>query len=135
MSTDVIGFSTARKTTRAGLINTWLDTGTLKLYDGSRPASADTAVSTQTLLATFTMKSPAGTVTNGVFTATAPDPALVISTGTKTAAWARAADSSAVTIGDFDVGLAGSGAALILDNLSLTEGGLVALLSFTLTEG
>lgn len=137
MSTDYLGFALARKTSRAELLNTWLSSGGLKLYDGTRPTDADTAISTQNLLSTITLVDPAGTVEDDVFTANVDDlePALITSTGTKTASWARALDSSSGTICDLDVGLSGSGAAIILDNLSLVEGGLVSVLSFTITEG
>lgn len=134
MSTAV-GFATARKQSRAATHLGWFDTGTIKLYTASRPATADTAISAQVLLATITLPSPAGTATAGVitFNAAGIDPAMIVADGT--AAWARCADSSSGVIEDLDVGLSGSGAALILDNLDLVTGGLVSVVSLTITEG
>ena len=133
MSTDLVGFPTARKTSRANLLAGWLAGGKLRLYTESRPASADTAISNQTLLAEYSLPDPAGTVSNGVLTGPALSSALVLADGS--AAWARAVDSSGVTVLDLDVGLAGSGASVIIDSLSLVTGGLVAVQSWSITEG
>ncbi|CAK0748439.1 conserved hypothetical protein [Gammaproteobacteria bacterium] len=129
---NLVGFSTARKTARCSLINAWLSGGTLKIYAAPKPADADTAITTQTLLATFTIPDPSGTVTNGVLTGTNLDAAMIVADGT--AAWARALDSAGVTIADFDMGLTGSGAAVTVDNLSLIAGALVSEVSFALAE-
>ena len=129
---NVLGFATARRTSRGELLAGWLDGGEIRVYDGTRPASADTAVSTQTLLVTFEIADPSGTVTNGVFTGTNPAVAMIAETGT--AAWARIVDSSAGTICDVDVGVTNSGAVIELDNLSLVEGGYCTITSFVLTE-
>lgn len=128
-----LGFATARKTSRGNLLAGWLDGGTIKIYTTARPGSADTAISTQTLLVTFTIANPSGTVSNGVFTGASISAALIAETGN--AAWARFADSSGVTICDGDVGLADSGALVEIDNLSLAQGGYCSILSFGITEG
>lgn len=129
---NVLGFATARRTSRGNLLAGWLAGGEIRIYDGTRPADANTAITTQTLLVTFTCANPAGTVTNGVFTGTNPAVAMVAATGT--AAWARFVDSSAGTICDVDVGVTNSGAVVELDNLSLVAGGYCTVTSLTLTE-
>lgn len=129
---NVLGFATPRKTSRGELLATWLSSGEIRIYDGARPANADTAISTQTLLVTFTLANPSGTVTSGVFTGTNPAAAMIATSGT--AAWARVVDSSAVTICDVDVGVTSSGAVIELDSLSLTAGGYCTITSFVLTE-
>lgn len=129
---NVIGFATARKTARGELVAGWLDGGEVRIYDGTRPANADTAIGSQVRLATLEMADPAGTVTNGVFTAAAMADALIAETGT--AAWARVVDSTAATIFDVDVGGVGSGAFIELDNLSLIEGAYCTVVSFLFTE-
>lgn len=133
MSTNGIGFAAARKNARATQHAGWLAGGTLKGYDGARPASADTAITTQTHLITFALPNPFGTVSGATITAAAIAAAMVLATGTIT--WLRADDSSDVVIGDYDAGEAGSGAAVIFDDTDLIEGGLASILSFTLTEG
>lgn len=130
---DTARFATARKTSRATLLITWLNGATLTLYAGTVPASADTAISDQVALAEFTLPNPSGSVTDGAFTlASGTDPATVLADGTPS--FGRITDSVGATVGDFDAGATGSGAALILDNTSLITGALVSVLSFTLSE-
>lgn len=129
---NILGFAIARRTSRGELLAGWLDGGEIRIYDGTRPATADTAIPTQTLLVTFEMADPSGTVTSGVFTGTNPAAAMIAATGP--AAWARVVDSSAATIFDADVGLTGSGAVIEVDNLSLVEGGYCTITSLVLTE-
>lgn len=130
---NLVNFATTRKTARAGVVNTALTSGTLKIYDGTKPTTPDTAVGAQNLLVTFALPNPAGTVTSGVFTAGTIASATVAYTST--AAWARAFDSSSGAIADFDVGVTGSGAAIEIDNLSLVSGGQASVTAFTITEG
>ncbi|HSA48251.1 MAG TPA: hypothetical protein P5552_17395 [Candidatus Competibacteraceae bacterium] len=129
---NVLGFATPRKTSRGELLATWLAAGEIRVYDGTRPADADTAVSTQTLLVTFEMANPAGTVTNSVFTGTNPAAAMIAESGTS--AWARVVDSSAGTIFDADVGVTGSGSVIEVDKVTLVSGGYCTITSFMLTE-
>lgn len=129
---NILGFATARKTSRGELLATWLAGGEIRLYDGTRPANADTAISDQNLLVTFAIADPSGTVTSGVFTGTNPAAAMIAATGT--VAWARVVDSSAGTIFDADVGLTSSGSVLELDSLSLASGAYCTITSFVLTE-
>ena len=129
---NLMGFTTARKTSRAELVASWLDGGEVRIYDGTRPATADTAISTQTLLVTLALPHPSGTVTSGVWTAGEIDVAMIAETGT--AAWARIVTSAGVTVFDADVGVVGSGALIEIDNLSLVTGGYCTVVSFTLTE-
>lgn len=134
MSTDLLSFTTARRTSRATQLNTWLATGTLNIYGTPRPADADTAVGAAVLLATLTFSSPAGTVSTGTWTADPlPQPGLILATGS--ALWARLRDSAGVTIADVEVGVTGSGTAVTLAALSLVAGGLVTVSSCAIIEG
>ena len=129
---NLLGFATARRTSRGELLAGWLAGGEIRLYTSARPADADTALTSQTLLVTFEVPTPAGTVTAGVFTGAAIDQAMVAADGTP--AFARLVDSSGTVIGDADVGVTGSGAFVQLDNLSLAQGGYVSVTSFGITE-
>ena len=129
---NVLGFATSRRTLRAELLATWLAAGEIRLYDGTRPTNADIAISDQTLLGTFAIPNPAGTVTNGVFTGTNPAAAMMAVSGTAT--WARVVDSSAGTIFDADVGVTSSGSVIEIDNVTLASGGYCTITSFVLTE-
>lgn len=132
---DLIRFSSARRTARANLHAGWLAGGTLVVYDAGSgvPDAPDTAITDQTPLATFALPDPAGDMSDGVFTASTIAAALSDATGT--AAFARAYDTLNVVIGDYDVGVVDSDAAVWLDNLSLVEGAYATVVSFVVTEG
>lgn len=133
MSDDIFSFEVDRATARAELTESWLAGGTVKVYDGTRPTPTGAAIGAQVLLTTFTLGTPAGTVTSGVWTAEPIASALVANDGS--ASWFRAFDALGVVIADADVGATGSGALMILNNTSLVSGGYVSVVSFTLTEG
>jgi len=131
---DLIRLSSARRTARANLHAGWLAGGTLVIYsEGSGIPGEDDAITDQTPLVTFDLPDPAGDVTDGVLTAETIVAALIGATGT--AAFARAYDASGVVIGDYDVSVVGSDAAVWLDNLSLVEGAYATAVSFVVTEG
>lgn len=130
---DLVGFPDARRQSRASLLGTWLDGGTLGIYDGTRPATNGGAITTQVLLCEFELDDPAGEATDGVWTCDPlPDPGLNLADGT--AAWARAVDALGGVVCDLDVGVPGSGAAVILDNASIVTGATTEIVSFTITE-
>jgi len=113
------------------LIDAGAGAGTIKIYDGTQPAGPDTAITTQTLLATLTFSDPAfGAAASGSATASAiTDDSSADATGTAT--WARIADSDGLAIFDCDV--ADAGATLNLNTVSLVAGGIVRITSFTVT--
>lgn len=129
---NLVGFALARRQSRGELLAGWLDGGEIRVYDSNRPATSDTAVGSQVNLVTFAIADPSGSVSNGIFTGGSIAAALVAATGTAT--WARVVDDSAGTVFDCDVGVAGSGALIELDSVSLVEGGYCSVTSFTLTE-
>lgn len=104
--------------------------GTIKVYSGSQPTTANDAA-TGTLLATFTLGDPAfGSAAAGVASLLGvPLSATAVATGT--AGWFRAADSDGNTVFDGSVGT--SGAQLNLNSLSITSGGTVQITSGTAT--
>jgi hypothetical protein len=132
---NTVRLTVARKTARANLMIFWCADATLALYDGVAPDDADTAISTQVKCAEFTLPTaPAGTVADGVFTlASGTAPALALANAT--VSWARLSDGVGDTIGDYDVGEVGSGAAVEIGNPSLVTGATVSLVSFTQAEG
>ena len=109
-----------------------LNGGTLKIYDGTQPATADTAVSTQNLLATLTFGSPAfGSAALGVATANAitSDSSADF---TSTATWFRTLTSGAAAVFDGSVGT--SGADLNLNSVAIGIGSVVAVSALTYTQ-
>lgn len=109
------------------------NTGYLRIYDGTQPATADTAVSTQTLLAELRFGATAfGSAVAGVATANAiTSDSSANATGT--ASWYRAlkSDGSSV-LWDGSVGT--SGCDLNLVTTSIVAAAAVAVSSLTLTE-
>lgn len=133
-------YSVAAKNAKLGATGLRAYIGTsalLKLYDGSQPASPDTAVSTQNMLCSLTCNATAfGSEGSGVLTAGA------ISSGTGAAAagtgtnstWFRLFKSDGTTaVLDGTVGT--SSADLILNNVSIATGQSVSVTAFTITEG
>jgi hypothetical protein len=115
------------------LIDAGSAAGTIKIYDGAMPATVDTAVSTQTLLAELTFADPAfGNASSGVATiSSAATDSSADATGTAT--WARIADSDGNAIMDADVTGIGGGGTIELNTTSIVAGGEVSLVSMTVT--
>lgn len=106
--------------------------GTINLYSGTQPVNANTALSGNTLLVSFTFGSPAfGSAVAGVITANAIASATAIATGTAT--FARIQQSNGTVLMDTTVGLAGSGSGINLNSTTIVDGSLIPLNSFTHT--
>ena len=105
----------------------------LKIYDGSQPASPDTAISTQNLLVTLTCNASqfAAAASGGVLTASAISSGTAGATGT--AAWFRLTTSGGTAKIDGTVGTSGTDA--IIDNTSIASGQTVSCTSLTITSG
>jgi hypothetical protein len=107
------------------------DGGFLKIYDGDQPADANTAISSQQLLATLRFSSPAfSAATNGTAAAHAitSDPAIA---ATGTASWARllAANGTSVVC---DLSVATVDANIVFPSVNFQAGGECAVSSLTL---
>lgn len=93
--------------TLSGLFNAGSGPGTIKIYSGTIPTDANTAVGSQTLLVTITFPDPAfGSASAGA--ANAGTMVLGTAVASGTASWARFADSDGNVIFDADVGTAGT---------------------------
>lgn len=129
---NLLAFATALRTARADAITTFAgNSGKLRIYDGSRPATGGTAT---TLLAELTMNATvAPGAASGVWTANAiTSDSSADATGTAT--WGRMTKSDGTTfVMDFNVGT--SGADLNLNSVSIVATGTVAVSSFVITEG
>jgi hypothetical protein len=110
------------------------NSGLLRIYDGSQPATPETAVSTQTLLAELTMNATAfGAASGGIITAAAitSDSA---NNATGTAAWFRLLKSDGTTvIVDGSVAATGGTADLLINTVSLVINAQTDVTAFTLT--
>lgn len=108
--------------------------GTIKIYDGTQPAGPGTAITTQVLLATFTLEDPAfGSASTGV--ATLDTTPILSTTGlaASTATWFRAADSTGTAVLDGSAGT--SGTDLILNTATISVGVTVECSAGTITMG
>jgi hypothetical protein len=106
--------------------------GTIKVYTGTIPTDANTAVGAQTLLATLTFSATAfGAASNGVATASAIT-SDTSADATGTAAWARIASGGGTTVMDVTVGT--SGEDLNFNTVSFVAGATIALTSLTYTQ-
>jgi hypothetical protein len=106
----------------------------IDLYDGTKPASPDTAVSTQNKLVTLTGATPfAPAASGGVLTAgaIANGSGSVAAGSGKTATWARISTSGGTA--KIDVTVAAAGADLNINNPNIATGQTVSVSSFTIT--
>lgn len=125
-----LGFSTALRNARADAITSAAGgSATIKIYDGTRPATGGTAT---TLLATLTCNVTfAGAASTGVLTLNSITSATAVATSTAT--WFRLATSGGTFVMDGNVGTSGSD--LNLNTVSIVTGGTVSITSATFTEG
>jgi hypothetical protein len=110
-----------------------LNSGKLRIYDGTQAATADTAIGAQVLLAELTFNATAfGAASAGVATANAiTQDSSANATGT--ASWYRCLKSDGTSpIEDGSVGTATSN--LILNSVAISSGAAVQVSSFTHTE-
>ena len=106
--------------------------GTLKVYSGTIPTNANTAIGSQVLLGTLTFSDPSAPAASGgvlTFSAITSDGSA---DATGTIGWARIADSDGTTIMDVSAGT-GSGVVLQFNTLAVTIGGPIACSAFTIT--
>ena len=108
-----------------------LNSGKLSIYDGSQPATGDTAISGQNLLVTLTFNATAfGASSSGILTAGAITSGTAALTGT--AAWFRAYKSDGTTA-VFDGTVGTASANCIIATVSIVASATVSCSSFTFT--
>src|ERR1700679_41456 len=109
------------------LVGAFTNGAFLNIYTGAQPATPETAVSTQTLLATVTLASPAfGSASYGVITANAISDVTISATGT--AAWFRLLKSDNTTV-IMDGSVGTSGCDLNLNSVALSSGATLSTTS------
>ena len=108
-----------------------LNGGSLRIYSGTQPATASTAITGQVLLAEPRFGSPAfAPATGGIATANAITPGSGLANGQAT--WFRAVKSDATPL--FDGSVSTAGADLVLDDDQIATGLPVSIESFALTQ-
>lgn len=125
--------SNAAASAAANAVTALVNGGTLRIYSGTKPASVDTALSGNTLLAQLTFGNPAfGSASNGVAAANAIT-ADSSADATGTAAFFRAFASNGSTA-VFDGTCGTANADLVLSSTSISTGGEVSVSSLTYTQ-
>lgn len=117
---------------QADALSDLADNGYLRIYDGTQPATADTAISTQVLLAELRFNATAApAASNGVltFNAITQDSSA---NNTGTASWFRALKSDGSTV-LFDGTVGVSGSDLNIATTAIVAGAIVGVTSFVYT--
>lgn len=121
--------SDAAVNAQANALSDLLDNGYMRIYDGEQPATADTAIGAQVLIAELRLANPfSGAASAGVLTASAitKDSSANAS---KTATWFRLFQSDGTTaVLDGSVGTAS--ADLILGSVDISAGSEVSVSAF-----
>lgn len=117
---------------QADAMATLLNNGYLRIYDGTQPATADTAVGAQVLLAELRFNATAAPAASGgllTFNAFTADSSANAS---GTASWFRALKSDGTTVVfDGNVGITGSTSCLEMATTTIAAGVQVSVTSFT----
>lgn len=117
----------------AGLVDAGTGAGVLLIYDGTRPAGPDTAITNQTLLAEIELNDPAfGSASNGTATLNVEG---LTTTGLAagTATWFRFTDSDGNGVIDGSVTATGGGGDLTLNTTTISIGLTVEITSGQIT--
>ena len=123
--------STASRNTMIDAWTALLNGGSLRIYDGTQPATPETAVSTQVLLAELTFNATAfGAASSAAATANAiTSDSAANATGTAT--WARVLTSGGTAVADLSVGTTGGDEDMLFPNPSIVASAQVGITSFT----
>ena len=131
-----VGFANATRTGMLNAITTAIGAvGLVRIYAGTRPATCDTATSSNTVLAELPMANPAApdvTTSTYVWTASAITQDTTAN-ATDVASWARVWGQTGSTVAVFDVDVATSGAGINLNTTQIVSGGPVQITAFTIT--
>ena len=120
-----------RDAQQQGLI-TYAGSGAIiHLYNGSQPANANTAISTQTLLVSLTITGSFGTDSNGTLTLGTVTDGTAVASGTSTFFRITKSDDSTVVM-DGSVGT--SGADLNLNTTTIASGQTVSITAGTIVR-
>lgn len=119
--------------TAADVVCPLLNNGYLRIYDGTQPTTADTAIGAQVLLAELRFNATAfGAAVAGVATANALT-ADTSANATGTASWFRALKSDGTTV-VFDGSVGTATADIVLNSVSIVAAATVDVTSFTYTQ-
>lgn len=112
-----------------------LDGGAMRLYPNVPPATPETA-STEVLLGTVALPSPAGAIgaSGAMATLTLTTPLVTAVGTTGVIGWVRFCDSAGAGVMDLPAGGIGSGLPVVVSNTQVYAGGEVQLLTCVIAE-
>ena len=127
-------FSTTLRNARGDAITTAVgNAGKLRIYSGSEPADANTAITSQTLLSEHSLATPfAASTSAGVLSPTLPSQVNASATGTASFYRVYKSDGTTCVLQD-TVGTSGAG--MNLNTTAIVSGGPVVINSWAYTEG
>ncbi len=111
-----------------------LNSGKLRIYDGSQPATADTALGAQVLLADLTLNATAFAAASSGSKAANSITQDSSADATGTASWGTLVASTRATVGTLDFSVGTSGANLNMNSVAISSGAAVSCSSFTITQ-
>ena len=131
------GLNTAARNNQINFVTAQYDAGSgpgvLEFYTGTRPATG-AAIGGATLIATATFSAVSfPNAANGTASANAITGDATVDAGTPT--WARGKDSDGNFVEDLDVGIAGSGADIILNAATFEQDAPLTVASYVNTAG
>ena len=118
-----------RNAQQQGLITYAGSNAIIRIYDGSQPANANTAISTQTLLAALTVTGSFGTDSNGTLTISSVASTTAVASGT--ASFFRIVKSDGTTV-VMDGSIGTSDADMVVNTTTITSGENVQISSGTI---
>jgi hypothetical protein len=124
--------STTAVNAQADALSDLLDNGYLRIYDGTQPANANTAITTQVLLAELRFNATAAPAASGGVLTMNSITQDSSANNTSTATWFRALKSDGSTA-VFDGSVGTASCDLNLGSTSITSGASVAVTSMTYT--
>jgi len=124
--------STTAVNAQADALSDLLDNGYLRIYDGTQPANANTAITTQVLLAELRFNATASPAASGGVLTMNSITQDSSANNTGTATWFRALKSDGSTV-VFDGSVGAASCDLNLGSTSITSGASVAVTSMTYT--
>jgi len=124
--------STTAVNAQADALSDLLDNGYLRIYDGTQPANANTAITTQVLLAELRFNATASPAASGGVLTMNSITQDSSANNTGTATWFRALKSDGSTA-VFDGSVGTASCDLNLGSTSITSGASVAVTSMTYT--
>lgn len=108
--------------------------GLIKVYDGTMPASPETAITTQTLLGTLTLSDPCGTVSGKTLTFSAITQDISADTN-GVIAFCRIIDSNGNVVVDGDASTTLGTGMFKFNTTTVVAGGPIAMTSGSITVG